>query len=29
MPRKGETIEGLDIISAQRVSELIDTAITL
>jgi DNA repair protein RadA/Sms len=29
MPRKGETIKGLDIIAAQRVSELIDTAITL
>ncbi len=29
MPRKGETIEGLDIIAVQRVSELIDTAIAL
>jgi len=28
-PRKGETIEGLEIIAVQRVSELIDTAITL
>ncbi|MFV9615499.1 MAG: DNA repair protein RadA [Gammaproteobacteria bacterium] len=28
-PRKGETIEGLNIIAVQRVSELIDTAITL
>ena len=29
LPRKGETIEGLNIIAVQRVSELIDTAITL
>ncbi len=29
MPRKGEPIEGLDIIAVQRVSELIETAITL
>ena len=29
MPRKGETIDGLNIIGVQRVSELIDTAITL
>lgn len=28
-PRKGETIDGLDIIAVQRVSELIETAITL
>ncbi|VAW53947.1 DNA repair protein RadA [hydrothermal vent metagenome] len=28
-PRKGESIEGLNIIAVQRVSELIDTAITL
>jgi DNA repair protein RadA/Sms len=28
-PRKGETIDGLNIIAVQRVSELIDTAITL
>lgn len=29
MPRKGETIAGLDIIAVQRVSELIDAAISL
>jgi len=29
MPRKGESIEGLNIIAVQRVSELIETAITL
>ena len=29
MPRKGETVEGLNIIGVQRVSELIDTAIAL
>jgi DNA repair protein RadA/Sms len=29
MPRKGEAIDGLNIIGVQRVSELIDTAITL
>ena len=29
MPRKGETIDGLNIIGVQRVSERIDTAITL
>jgi DNA repair protein RadA/Sms len=29
MPRKGESIAGLNIIAAQRVSELIETAITL
>ena len=29
LPRKGETIEGLNIIAVQRVSELVDTAITL
>ena len=29
LPRKGESIEGLNIIAVQRVSELIDTAITL
>lgn len=29
MPRKGEAIEGLNIIAAQRVSELIDAAINL
>ena len=29
LPRKGETIEGLNIIAVQRVSELIETAITL
>ena len=29
MPRKGELIEGLNIIAIQRVSELIDSAITL
>jgi len=29
LPRKGETIEGLNIIAVQRVSELIDTAIAL
>jgi DNA repair protein RadA/Sms len=29
MPRKGETIDGLSIIGVQRVSELIDAAITL
>ncbi|MCK5396138.1 MAG: DNA repair protein RadA [Gammaproteobacteria bacterium] len=29
LPRKGEAIEGLNIIAVQRVSELIDTAITL
>lgn len=29
MPRKGETIAGLDIIAVQRVSELIEAAITL
>jgi DNA repair protein RadA/Sms len=29
MPRKSEAIEGLNIIGVQRVSELIDTAITL
>jgi len=29
MPRKGETIDGLNIIGVQRVSELIDTAISL
>ncbi|MBE9568343.1 MAG: DNA repair protein RadA [Proteobacteria bacterium] len=28
-PRKGDAIEGLNIIAVQRVSELIDTAITL
>ena len=28
-PRKGETIEGLNIIAIQRVSELIETAISL
>ena len=28
-PRKGETIDGLNIIAVQRVSELIETAITL
>jgi len=28
-PRKGESIEGLNIIAVQRVSELIDTAINL
>ena len=29
LPRKDEPIEGLNIIAVQRVSELIDTAITL
>jgi DNA repair protein RadA/Sms len=29
MPRKGETISGLDIIGVQRVSELVDAAISL
>jgi DNA repair protein RadA/Sms len=29
LPRKGETIEGLNIIAVQRVSELIESAITL
>jgi len=29
MPRKGETIDGLNIIAVQRVSELIETAIAL
>jgi DNA repair protein RadA/Sms len=29
LPRKGETIAGLNIIAVQRVSELIETAITL
>jgi len=29
LPRKGETIDGLTIIAVQRVSELVDTAITL
>jgi len=29
MPRKSEAIEGLNIIGVQRVSELVDTAITL
>jgi DNA repair protein RadA/Sms len=29
MPRKGEVVEGLNIIGVQRVSELIDTAIAL
>lgn len=29
MPRKGELVEGLNIIGVQRVSELIDTAIAL
>jgi len=29
MPRKGETIDGLNIIGVQRVSELIDTAVSL
>ena len=28
LPRKGETIEGLNMIAVQRVSELIETAIT-
>jgi DNA repair protein RadA/Sms len=28
-PRKGETIDGLNIIAVQRVSELIESAITL
>jgi DNA repair protein RadA/Sms len=29
MPRKGEAIAGLDIIAVQRVSELVDAAISL
>ncbi|MDT8283671.1 MAG: DNA repair protein RadA [Gammaproteobacteria bacterium] len=29
LPRKGDSIAGLDIISVQRVSELVETAITL